>query len=43
MAEMERAMRSVSYGCMLFIVGLLLAAVAVLILSRSFFEFRPFK
>jgi hypothetical protein len=41
MAELERAMRGVSFGCVLFILGLLLAAVAVLVLAHFFFEF-PF-
>lgn len=43
MAEMDRAMRSTSWGCVLFIIGLLLAAVAVLTLANAFTLFRPFK
>jgi hypothetical protein len=38
MAEMERAMRSVSWGCVLFIVGMLAAAVVVLLLASFFSE-----
>jgi hypothetical protein len=32
-AELERAYRGVGVGCLLFIVGLLLAAIALLILG----------
>ena len=43
MAEMQRAMNSVSWGCVLFIVGLALAAIAVLALESAFFSFSPLK
>ena len=43
MAEMEKAMRSTSWGCVLFIVGLLLAGISVLVLSGAFFSFGPLK
>ena len=38
LAELERAYRSVSWGCVLFIVGLVGAAVALLILARWFVD-----
>jgi hypothetical protein len=43
MAEMQRAMQSVSWGCVVFIVGMMLAAITVLVLGSFFFTFRPLK
>lgn len=47
MAEVERAMRSVGWGCVVFIIGLVLAAVGVAVLGHFFFDFvllfRPVK
>jgi hypothetical protein len=43
MAEMQRAMQSVSWGCALFIGGMVLAAIAVLALGSAFFSFGPLK
>ena len=43
MAEMQRAMQSVSWGCVLFIGGMVLAAIAVLVLGSAFFSFSPLK
>ena len=43
MAEMQRAMQSVSWGCVVFIVGMMLAAITVLVLGSAFFSFKPLK
>ena len=43
MAEMQRAMQSVSWGCVVFIVGMMLAAITVLVLGSAFFAFKPLK
>ena len=43
MAEMQRAMQSVSWGCVVFIVGMALAAIAVLVLGSAFLSFKPLK
>ena len=43
MAEMQRAMQSVSWGCVVFIVGMMLAAITVLFLGSAFFSFSPLK
>ena len=43
MAEMQRAMQSVSWGCVVFIVGMMLAEITVLVLGSAFFSFKPLK
>jgi hypothetical protein len=43
MAEMQRAMQSVGWGCVVFIVGMVLVAITVLVLASAFFSFRPLK
>ena len=40
MAEMERAMRSTSWGCIVFCVGIVLTLVALFILMNGFFSFQ---
>ncbi len=40
MAEMERAMRSTSWGCVVFIIGMAAAAVGVLLLTYLFVDSR---
>jgi len=40
MAEMERAMRSLSWGCLLFIVAGIAAAIGILILGYFFMNVR---
>jgi hypothetical protein len=42
-AEMQQAMQSVSWGCVVFIVGMVLAAITVLVLGNAFFSFSPLK
>ena len=43
MAEMQRAKQSVSWGCVVFIIGMILAAITVLVLGSAFFSFSPLK
>jgi len=36
-------MQSVSWGCVVFIVGMMLAEITVLVLGSAFFSFKPLK
>jgi hypothetical protein len=42
-AEYERAVRSISWGCVLFILGMVAVALVVLVLASFFAEFPIFR